>query len=330
MDTPFPEPLAGGTELAIPARAAAFPLALPRFLSEASSARPLAALRIGLAAVLLAQAAAIAPYLFLFFGERGIVQAPIAKALVPASLPRIAHVARLLAPVVHDERLVLLGCFALYVIALQLLLVGWNTRVVAIVAWLLHLTLRTTGTASAYGVFEFATIGLFYCSVMPVGAAWSMDAGSTSGAPWWKRDTASFESTLGLRMLQIHLCIVYLSSGIEKIRGEQWRNGEAIWRAVMRPRFAPFDLSWLAFHPTLPLLACWGTLALELGYAFFVWPRRTRRLWVLGTISMHAGIAVVLGLWSFSAVMIVLNAAAFLVPRRTRARAETRSPAVPS
>ena len=29
---------------------------------------------------------------------------------------------------------------------------------------------------------------------------------------------------------------------------------------------------------------------------------------------MHAGIALMLGLWSFSGVMIVLNAAAFLVP----------------
>ncbi len=304
MGSPFIEPLPAGIDIPVAERA----IALPAFLSGASSSRPLAVLRIGLAAVLLAQAFALAPYVFLFFGEHGIVQAPITNALVSASLPRVTYLVTLLAPYIHDERMVLLGCFGLYVAALHLLLVGWNTRTVAIIAWLLHLSLKTTANTSAYGVFEFATIGLFYCAVLPVGAALSMDASS------WRRDSVSFEAKIGLRVLQLHLCIVYLSSGIEKIRGEQWCNGEAIWRAVMRPRFAMFDLSWLAAYPTMAMLAGWATLAIEIGYAFFVWPQRTRRLWALATIGMHLGIAVVLGLWSFSAVMIVLNIAAFLVP----------------
>jgi len=277
---------------------------------DADAARPLAVMRIGLAAVLLAQAFALAPHLFLFFGEHGIVQAPIANALAPSALPRINYMVQLLAPFGVGERAALLVCFGLYVAALHLLLVGWNTRTAAIAAWLLHLSLKTTANTSAYGVFEFATIGLFYCAVLPVGAAMSMDADPL------EREAVSFQSQLGLRVVQIHLCIVYLSSGIEKISGEQWRNGEAIWRAVMRPGFAQFDLSWLAAYPIVAKLACWSTLAIELGYVFFVWPRRTRRIWALATAGMHAGIAVMMGLWSFSALMIVLNAAAFLVPAK--------------
>src|SRR5207248_1654794 len=105
------------------------------------------------------------------------------------------------------------------------------------------------------------------------------------------------------------------------IRGEQWRNGEAMWRAVMRPRFAAFDLSWLATHPTIPLLACWSTLVVELGYVLFIWSQRTRRAWALATIGLHLGIGIFLGLWSFAALMIVLNVAAFLTG--TRATANT-------
>jgi hypothetical protein len=314
MASLFIEPLTAGADVPVRRRT----LVLPRFLDGESSARPLAALRIGLAAVLLLQAFALAPHLFLFFGEHGIVQAPIANALVPASLPRISYLIALLAPYVSDERMVLLGCFGLYVGALHLLLVGWKTRAAAVVVWLLHLSLKTSANPSAYGVFEFATIALFYCSVFPAGAALSMDAGS------WKSDSHSFEAKLGMRVLQLHLCIVYLSSGIEKIRGEQWRNGEAIWRAVMRPRFATFDLSWIAAHPLIPLLVCWSTLAIELGYVFLIWPRRTRSLWALAAIGMHAGIAVVLGLWSFSAIMIAMNAAAFLVPRERAGASSTR------
>ena len=312
------EPLPAGADIAISARESVWRAravdAVTRFIAEPASARPLAAMRIGLAAVLLFQAASIAPHLFVFFGSRGIVQAPISNAIVAGSLPRVAYVADLLAPLVHDERVVLLGCFGLYLLALHLLLIGWKTRIVAIVAWLLQLSLKTSGTASAYGVFEFATIGLFYCVLMPVSEAMSVDAGSL------RADRSSAAARLGLRVVQIHLCIVYLTSGIEKIRGEQWRNGEAIWRAVLRPRFQSMDLSWLAFYPTLPLLACWGTLAVELGYAFFIWPQRTRRITVLSAMAMHAGIAAVLGLWSFSGVMIALNVAAFLVPAVTRSR----------
>lgn len=272
--------------------------------SAGADARALAALRIGVAAVLIAQAFAFAPSLFLFFGEHGIVQAPVASLLVSSAMPRLTWFVDALAPIA-SERSVLIGCFCVYVAALHLLLAGWRTRAVAIIAWLLHLSLKTTGSASAYGVFEFATIALFYCSVLPVGAALSLDSMRST------RDV-SFQSKLGLRVLQIHLCIVYLSSGIEKIRGEQWRNGEAIWRAVMRPRFAPVDFSWLAGVPALALALCWGTLAIELGYVVFIWLPRTRRLWALATIGMHTGIALALGLWSFSALMIALNAAAFL------------------
>jgi hypothetical protein len=114
-------------------------------------------------------------------------------------------------------------------------------------------------------------------------------------------------------VLQVHLCLVYLSTGLWKATGDQWWNGEAIWRAVVRPDFAEVDCSWLASLPSLSLLAGWGTLLIEIGYAFLIWPRQTRKVWALATVGLHLGIAVVLGLWSFSAVMIVLTVSAFLV-----------------
>lgn len=266
------------------------------FVAAPASAKPLDAFRIGTAAVLLAQALPIAPHLFLFFGTRGIVQKELQDAITSPVLPHLSWIST------SDS--VLLACFGAYVLALHLLLAGWHTRAAAVAAWLLHLALKASGNASAYGVFELATIALFYCAVFPVGAVWSIDARGHGAAP-------SPFARLALRVLQIHLCIVYLSSGLEKLSGEQWRNGDAVWRALMRPTWDPFDVTWLAAHPWIPLLGCWATLAVEIGFAFLVWPRATRRWMVLATIGMHAGIAVMLGLWSFSALMIVFNIAAF-------------------
>src|SRR5258706_16211369 len=98
MGSPFIEPLPAGIDIPIAERA----IALPAFLSGASSSRPLAVLRIGLTAVLLAQAFALAPYLFLFLGEHGIVHAPITNTLVSASLPRGTFLVTLLPTYIHD------------------------------------------------------------------------------------------------------------------------------------------------------------------------------------------------------------------------------------
>ncbi len=176
----------------------------------------------------------------------------------------------------------------------------------AIGAWLLHLTLMNTGFFSTYGVDLFVHIALFYGAWMPVGACLSLDrrAGRTSAAP-------SPLARLSLRILQLHLCIVYLTAGLSKARGLQWRNEEAIWQSVMQPQFAQFDLSWFAEVAWIPTLLGWLVVVIEIGYPIFIWGRPTGRPWLGATVAMHLGIGLVLGLWFFAAVMILLNLSAF-------------------
>ncbi len=278
------------------------------FVAAPASARPLAVFRIGIAAVLLAQAYAYSESLVALYGSLGIVQSPIAELMAPQGVPRISWLVEALTPWGVAEGDCIRGLFLLYVVGLAGLLVGWRTPWMAVVAWLTQLTLKTSGTASAYGVYEFANIALFYCVWMPVGHAFSLDVrrGRVSGEP-------SSGARLALRVLQLHLCVVYFASGVEKASGTQWWDGEAFWRAVMRPDAGPFDFSWLADVPWIAKLACWGTLLIEIGYAFFVWPRWTRKAWALASVGLHVGIGVILGLWSFSAVMIVFTASAFLI-----------------
>jgi hypothetical protein len=50
---------------------------------------------------------------------------------------------------------------------------------------------------------------------------------------------------------------------------------------------------------------------LETSYPIFIWPRRTRLIWLVGIIAMHGAIAVLMGLYLFGLIMTVLNVAAF-------------------
>jgi hypothetical protein len=286
---------------------------LARFLFTPASPRPLAVFRVGLASVLLVQAFTLMESLLSLFGNQGIVQWSVSALLVRPELPHLSWLASALAPLGVSADACLRGVFMVYVAALAGLLLGWQTRASAIVAWFTHLLLMTTGTTSVYGVDTFAQIALFYCMWMPVGQSLAVDR-------WGQPDAASAAARLSLRVLQLHLCIVYFSSGLDKAEGMQWWTGDAIWRGLMRPDFNQFDVTWLASVPWLAMLICWGTLLVELGYAFCVWPKRTRALWALATIGLHLGIAVLMGLWSFSALMIVLTGSTFLVSAEPRSR----------
>jgi hypothetical protein len=302
--------------------------ALERFALRPASPAPLAALRIGLACVLLWQAAMVAPVLFELYGDRGVLQGPLREALAGAGLPRIGWLVRVLGPLGVREASIVAGVGGVYVIALLALLGGLRTRVAAAVAWITHLMLMTTAEGSVYGADVFANTFLFYLVWAPAGATLSLDRrrGRATEGP-------TPAARLALRVVQMHLSGVYLASGVEKACGEGWWNGEAIWRALMLPEYRRFDFSFLAAHPWVAAAAGWSVLLVEIGYPIFMWSRRTRRPWVWVTAAMHLGIALLMRLEVFGAIMIVLNVAAFGVtarPPRRRRRGGGADPHAPA
>lgn len=283
--------------------------AVERFAFAPASAAPLAVLRIGLASVLLIQAAMVAPAMFELYGRSGILQAPLVDAFGKPGSVRLTWLIDRLAPLGIGDVPIIVAVGAFYVLALVALLAGWHTRMAAAGAWFSHLMLMMmTADSTNYGVDRFANIFLFYLVWMPAGAALSLDRwlGRTPIGP-------TSMARLALRVVQIHLCIVYLMSGLGKALGEQWRNGEAIWRTLNMPEYRQYDFTWLAYYPWLAVGAGWMVLLIESGYPLMIWPRRTRRLWVAATVALHVGIAAFMGLGVFGAIMAVLTISAFAV-----------------
>ncbi len=278
-----------------------------RILSFAVVERPelaLALLRVGSGSVLLAKCLIELPYWRELYTNSGLVPWAISELQFAGWAPSLSGLwSALRGSGVSPDQLVEL-VLAGYLLALLALVAGLGTRLASGMAMALHLTLLNSAAVTSYGVDAFATIALFYCFVFPVGAALSLDQ--------WRRPRRYDPLALGLcvRTLQLHLCIVYLTSGIGKAQGIEWWSGDAIWRAVMQPQLASFDMSWMASLPVVPRLLGWGTLVIETGYAFAVWSR-LRAGWVVSIVLLHLGIAVWLGLWLFSMIMIALTVAAF-------------------
>lgn len=277
-----------------------------KFFQTPASPTPFITLRLGVAAVLLTRAIVEFDILLDLYGNSGIIPWEISEFRPIGWLPNMSWVHNYISYFGISEDGSVYLIFTAYLISLIGMVAGVFTRLSSIIAWLAHLILFESASFSSYGVDSFINIALFYCVIMPKGATIPLHRLISNEST----EKTIIAGSL-LRLIQIHMCVVYLTSGIEKASGVQWWNGEAIWRSVMQPQFFVFDLSWLASFPYIALAASLGTLAIEIGYIFFIWHRKTRNIWLAAILSMHLGIALILGLRFFGAILIVLNLAAF-------------------
>jgi hypothetical protein len=186
------------------------------------------------------------------------------------------------------------------------LLVGLASRVSAVLAWFFHLCAAKSGGFVSYGMDNFMTIGLFYLMLSPLPDRYALD--------WRLREFRPKDpQLLGFwrRVLQFHLCVIYFFSGLTKCLGSGWWDGSNIWRSLIRPPFNVIDpeilVRWNYLFPIAGIFIC----LLEIGYPFFVWNDKTRKIWLICICGMHFAIGVTMGMYLFALIMIVLNVAAF-------------------
>ena len=186
------------------------------------------------------------------------------------------------------------------------LLLGFLSRPAAVAAWFLHLAARGSAGWTTYGVDTFMTIGLFYLMVSPLPDPYSIDK------RFWRNKPAD-PRRIGfhLRVLQLHLCLIYFFGGLAKCLGAGWWNGTSMWRALTRSPFNIISpdtlLGWSYLLPFLGICIC----LLEIGYPIFIWPKAIRKIWLTCILAMHLAIGLMMGLYLFALIMIVLNLAAF-------------------
>lgn len=246
----------------------------------------------------------------LFAGEDGgFIRRDLTEAIVNIQspfVPRLEWVVDFGSHVgLHEQTTLSLAWFVL-LCAGCCLFAGLFSRIAAVTAWFLHLCALKSGNFLTYGMDNFTTIGLFYLMLSPLPDRYGLDA-RIFGPP--NKDAR----LLGFfhRVLQLHVCIIYFFGGLTKSLGAGWWTGVSMWRALTRP---PFDVipaqTLLAWEPILPFVGI-AVCVIEVGYPLFIWWRRTRFIWLMSILAMHIGIALAMGLYLFSSIMIVLNLSAF-------------------
>ena len=298
---------------------------LLRFLFPAESDTWLAVLRIGLGLQVAVYALFLRNdwhYLFASSG-RGLVGREIGDAITSFESPLIPTLSWLVAlgrSINISEEAVLSISWACLLSSGCFLLLGLFCRPAAIIAWFFHLCVAESGGLVAYGADNFMTTALFFLMLSPLPDRYSFDR-------WVVRTKPKNPQLLGFwrRVLQVHLCFVYFIGGLAKCLGSGWWNGSNLWHSLIRP---PFNLVspdiLVRFKYALPVLGI-SICLIEVSYPICIWLRKTRLIWLICILAMHAAIGLMMGLYLFALVMIVMNLAAFGFIIPTPAQATSRN-----
>ena len=227
-------------------------------------------------------------------------------------------------------------------------MIGLATRVTSVLTWMTCLWYIHRNTICLFGFDTMMTILLLYLMIGPSGAALSVDRWL---ARWWSKSKGNVinrwrglfgkpplskdqlwpseyqptpapqvSANVAIRLLQIHLCIIYCIAGLSKLIGPAWWNGYAVWSTLANFEFAPMQFegyNWflktisknqLVFELFMTSAGHF-TLAFEISYPFLIWNSRTRWWSLSGAIILHGFIGLFMGLKTFSMMMLVMNAA---------------------
>jgi hypothetical protein len=211
----------------------------------------------------------------------------------------------------------------LHLLVCVLLLVGYRTKLMQILALLLTTSLNSRNILIENGGSVVLNILLVWTAFLPLGRRFSVDAlraslrmrQETSAAALNDRSDPPRDLTrvvsLAVTALILQWAVIYFFNALQK-NGAPWRDGTAVHYFLQQDRLVTWFGAWL--RSVLPLgaikLVTYGTLLIEACVPLLLllpWRSHQLRLIAFGLVLvLHASIDCVLQLGSFSWAMVVV------------------------
>ncbi len=270
-----------------------WPLSRWRWWTEPVPAERLAALRIGLAAVLLVDVlTTYLPHAGDFFGRDSLGR--------PGLFPWLWAPWRWTWSLLRDveDPTVLRAALVVWAAVAAGLLVGWQTRLCAAAAWVLSTSFAALNPNIDNAGDTVRTIALFYLMLCPCGAAWSLDARRRPGPvlvyPW------------PLRLLFLQMVFIYFCNGVHKATGRDWPAGDSLYYVLGDLTLARWSYAQVPLPYALTRVLTWLVLSWELSFPLLVCWRPLRRVALVFGAAFHLGIGLSMELGGFPWYMLCL------------------------
>lgn len=267
-----------------------------RFFHEPVPGTVLGFYRVLYGMLLLAFCALIGPDLLTWYGPRGVL--PLKESIsVPAG-----GGFNLLFYLPNTNEAVI-AFFALFVLASFCVTIGLFTRVACIIAFIALATLHHRNTIILNSGDSFLRLVAFWMCFAPAGAAFSVDR-LIRIARGKEADKPRLIAPWALRMIQLQLCFVYLSTVLWKFRGTPWMDGTAIYYTSRLDEFVRYSVPYAFEHLWTIKAMTWGTLAIEFALGAMLWIKDLRYWILLSGVLLHLGIEWTMNIPLFAPIML--------------------------
>lgn len=165
------------------------------------------------------------------------------------------------------------------------------------------------------GLYILASLGLLF---LPVSEHVALDARGRAPRGVTRSEWA---------FLAFVPCSIYLDSALWKLSSEAWWNGLGFWLPAVWPTAASGPPRWAAESEAIARGLGYATLAFELTFPLLIWVRRVRVPLIVLGIGLHLGIAWLIPLPIFGALMCALLVG--LLPAGERAPSVPRTARAP-
>jgi hypothetical protein len=205
--------------------------------------------------------------------------------------------------------------FLLLGVAGLALLLGWHTRISAIVVLFLYISLVSTNPVAYDQTDNAFRILLFYFCFADLSGHWSLDARRRSRrsrpprlsnpVPWLPVILHNF----AVVAVALQIFIIYGVAGLSKVSGSWWQDGTAVYYPLHLESLSPWPgLSDFVTTNALAVnVVTYVSVFIQLFFAFMLLQRWTRVIALLCIVGMHTGIAVLMGIPLFSLSMMAAD-----------------------
>jgi hypothetical protein len=140
-------------------------------------------------------------------------------------------------------------------VVFAMLTMGLYTRVVSVLAFVITLAYCHRLNGALFGLDQVNALIATYLMLGPAGAVWSVDRWLASRRGRLEPPRPSVGANIAIRLMQIHMCVIYMFGGIGKMRGDLWWDGSALWYAFALKDYQSVDMTWTVhFREVLALL----------------------------------------------------------------------------
>jgi len=194
-------------------------------------------------------------------------------------------------------------------------ILGWRTRIILpfyLILWVSFIELNDSAGDQGDNAYRMFLIALLFADTT---RRWSLDArrrrrhGTDLGpedGPWY----LIMANNLAIVVLAFQVCAIYMSGALYKAGGTAWQHGFAVYNPLQTQQFGTWPvLSDLvtAWGPGVVVIS-WGSILFQSAFPFMLFNRWTRAIALVGILSFHLGIALLMGLPWFSLTMIAVDA----------------------